>query len=64
MELIAFHAALATLEIAVVTVVIFSFTASIFSPITLLIVSQIESTVSLQFSQINRNGSVMIWKLR
>ena len=29
-----------------------------------LIVSQIESTVSLQFSQINRNGSVMIWKLR
>ena len=62
MELIAFHVALATLEIAVVTVVIFSFTASIFSPITLLIVSQIESTVSLQFSQINRNGSVMIWK--
>ena len=27
-----------------------------------MIVSQIESTVSLQFSQINRNGSVMIWK--
>ena len=45
-ELIAFHAALATLEIAVVTVVIFSFTVSIFSPITLLIVSQIERTVS------------------
>ena len=72
-ELTAFHAFLATFLIPVVTAVTIAFAASSFSEIVVfilstnpeiapVILSQTAITVSLQFSQINLNGSVIIWK--